>query len=103
MEVHWSLNNVQQNVWSGTMQDDITELHQQGIEDDDDTEPAPKNAQPQLPIEVSNLDWWAASNMIDNGGMWRYHPWNVVAEMTELQLFRLAFPEQYIKSQDNSS
>ena len=87
------------------MQDDIAELHQQGIEVDNDNEPAPENAGEQPAINVSNLEWLkpticprrAASNVIDNVGMWRYHPWNVVAEMTELQLFQLAFPEQYIK------
>ena len=35
--------------------------------------------------------------MMDNGGMWRYHSWNVVSQMTKLELFWLAFPEQYIK------
>ena len=87
------------------MQDDITKLHQQGIEVDDDNEPAPENVGEQPAIDVSNLEWLkpiifprrADSNVIDNGGMWRYHTWNVVSQMTKLELFWLAFPEQYIK------
>jgi hypothetical protein len=81
--------------------DAIEELRRQGIEVDDDNEPAPENAEAAVP--VANGRWekptmcprWTG-NIPNYKGKFNSHRWEEIAEMNELDQFRMCFPEQFV-------
>ena len=84
---------------------EIGELTADGIQVDDEG-PAPENAVEQAPA-VGEVGKWEAplicvrrnNNAIkDTVGRWADKSWTQVGMMTELAIFRMTFPEQYIKS-----
>ena len=96
--------DVAPNVNGGLLQE-IVELLQQGIEVDDDNEPYPENFQPSAP-ETHTIGQWvtpticprrADVNCHDTKGVWRLHSWPKISEMTDLSIFRMAFPEQWVR------
>ena len=84
------------NIGGGLAQE-IAEMRQQGIEVDDDNEPAPKNAAPLATPIVECGEWvtptvcpWRAdSNCTNNKGIWKRHSWHKIQEMDELSLFQM--------------
>ena len=94
--------NVISNV-EGGREMDIEDLTRQGIEVDDDNQPAPENSAPDA--GPPPLGTWekpticprrANSSFADNSGKWKNHRWDVIADYDELRLFRMCFPEQWI-------
>ncbi len=89
----------------GNLQQEIAELRQQGIEVDDDNEPAPENANPTV-AEFTVGEWItpticprrADPNCTNSKGSWKHHAWNKIKEMDELALFRMCFPEEWVKN-----
>ncbi len=88
-----------QNVGEGGV--DIDDLHRQGIEVDDDNEPAPENNEPTA--RGTNGSWEKPTmcprrmaNIANNKGKFNSHRWEDIAEMNELYLFRMCFPEQFV-------
>ena len=86
----------------GGLSQDIVELRHQGIEVDNDNEPAPDNAQPNVPATQTIGQWITPTifprrayvNCHNTKGVWRQHSWPKHSEMTELSHFRMAFPEK---------
>ena len=83
--------------------EDIAELRRQGIEVDDDSEPAPENAI-QLPSSADQVGEWvtpttcprrADPNIRNIEGQWKLYRWNRVADMNEFDLFCMCAPERY--------
>ena len=93
-----SLRNV------GGLSQENAELRHQGIEVDDDNDPAPQNSQPSAPATQTIGRWVtptifprrADMNCHNTKGVWRQHSWLKNSEMTELSLFRMASPEQWV-------
>ena len=92
--------DVVRNVGEGGV--DVDELRRQGIEVDDDNEPAPENDEPTAPL-VNNGRWEKPTmcprrmaNVANNKGKFISHRWENVAEMNEFDLFRMCFPEQFV-------
>ena len=90
----------------GVLTEEIAELRQQGIEVDDDNKPAPENAQPTPNTPVPVAGSWvtpttcprrADPNCRNSRGTWKQSSWAKSREMDELELFRLCFPEQWVK------
>ena len=89
----------------GAAAQEVAELRQQGIEVDDDNEPAPENAQPSAPATATVGQWVtpticprrADPNCTNNRGSWKNKSWQKIKEMDELALFRMCFPEQWVK------
>ena len=84
------------NAWA----QEIAELRQQGIEVDDDDEPAPENKVPDEPSQHDVGEWVTPnvcprrvdSNITNVRGRWKNNSWNKIREMEELALFRMCFP-----------
>jgi hypothetical protein len=84
---------------------EIGELTADGIQVDDEG-PAPENAIEQEPIAGEVGDWEAPlicvrrnnSAIKDTVGRWADKSWKQVGTMTELAIYRVTFPEEYIKS-----
>ena len=88
-----------QNVGEGGV--DIDDLRRQGIEVDDDNEPAPENDEPTA--RGTNGSWEKPTmcprrmaNIANTKGKFNSHRWEDIAEMNELYLFRMCFPEQFV-------
>ena len=72
---------------------------------DDDNEPAPENAKPSAPATQTIWQWVTPTicprradvNFRNTKGVWRLHRWPKISEMAELSLFRMAFPEQWVR------
>ena len=97
-----SVADVAPNV--GGLLQDIAELRHQGIDMDENNEPPPENAQPNFP-ETQTIGQWVTPtifprredvNCHNTKGVCREHSWPKISEMTELSLFRMAFPEQWV-------
>ena len=82
----------------GGLAEEIVELRQQGIEVDDDNEPAPNNAQPTPHTTVPVSGLWvtpttcprrADPNCRNSRGTWKQSSWAKIREMDELELFRI--------------
>jgi hypothetical protein len=85
----------------GEGEDAIEELRRQGIEVDDDNEPAPENAEATAPVangrwEKPTLCPRRMANIPNYKGKFNSHGWEEIAEMNELDQFRMCFPEQFI-------
>ena len=96
-----STTNVAANV---ELTEDIAALRRQGITVDDDNEPAPENAVPQ-PAASGQVGEWVTlttcprrgdPNVQDREGQWINFRWSQIANMNELDTFRMCFPEQYV-------
>jgi len=80
--------------------EDIAELRGRGIEVYDDDEPAPENSWAQPSVG----EWFtpticprrANSNIFDHEGEWKGVTWDEIGNMSELDLFRMTFPEFFI-------
>ena len=98
-----SVADVAPNV--GVLLQEVAELRHQGIEVDDDSEPAPENAQPSAPATQTIGQWVTPTicprrayvNFHNTKGVWRQHSWQKISEMTELSLFRMKFPEKWVR------
>ena len=89
----------------GGFSQEIAELRHQGIDVDDDNEPSPENAQPSVP-ETQTIGQWvtptifprrADVNCHNTKGICRQHSWQKNSEMTQISLFRMAFPEKWLR------
>ena len=85
----------------GQTADAIKELRRQGIEVDDDNEPAPENAEATAP--VANGQWKKPTmcprrmaNIPNYKGKFNSHSWEDIAKMNELDQGRMCFPEQFV-------
>ena len=103
MVLHELVAYVALNVNKGLSRE-IAGLHQQGIEVDNN-EPFPENAHPSAPL-THTIGQWVTQNIYPNRadvscrntkGVWRLHSWTNNSEMTEISLFRMAFPEQWVR------
>ena len=98
------LFNVVRNVGNG-LADEVLELRAQGLEVDDDNEPLDEGAGAPPRLEYNGPHNFTVPthcprrerNMIDERGKWVYHRWDEIASMTEFELFRMAFPEDFVK------
>ena len=106
---HLSNRNVTANIEGGlsraAMREEIEQLHQQGITVDDDNELAPENVQAPVPGAAPPPCTWekpqyccrcANADFSDQADKFVHHRWNQIADMDELQLFRMCFPEKWI-------
>ena len=106
---HSSNHNTTANIEGGlsraATREEIEQLRQQGITVDDDNEPAPENAQAPVGGAAPPNGTWekpqyccrrANVQFSDQTGRFVHHRWDEVAEMDELQLFRMCFPEKWI-------
>ena len=91
------------NVTPNITRAEIDELRQQGIEVDDDNEPAPENAIPEPPATTQVGEWITPiicprreQNVANRKGNWKNFAWSVIAEMDELAAFRMCFPEKWV-------
>jgi len=80
---------------------DVDDLRRQGIKVDDDNEPAPENAKPTAcegngRWEKPTMCPRRMANVTNNKGKFNSHRWDTIAEMNELDLFRVCFPEQFV-------
>ena len=84
---------------------DTEDLQRQGIEVDDNNQPAPENSNPPAASAAPPSGTWnkpliypccANSSFSDNPGKWRNHRWDQIAKYDELNLFQLCFPEEWI-------
>ena len=89
----------------GGLLQEIAEICHQGIEVDDDKEPAPDNAQPSAPSTQTIGQWVTPTifprrenvNCRNTKGVWRQHSWPKFSETTELSIFSMAFPEKWVR------
>ncbi len=98
-ELRISQSNVRQNFEIAGQEEDLAF---QGMEVDDDNEPAIENAGPPPPNQTAGR-WIKPSicprrslNVSNSPGSWRDKSWSELADMDEFSLFRLAFPESFI-------
>ena len=72
---------------------------------EDENYPAPENAQPSAPATQTIGQWVTPTicprredvNCRNTKGVWRIHSWPNISEMTELSLFRMTFPEKWVR------
>jgi hypothetical protein len=80
---------------------DVDDLRHQGIEVDDDNKPAPENLDntamnPGRWFEKPTICPRRMTNVSNTKGKFTSHRWENIAEMNELDLFRMCFPEQFL-------
>ena len=71
----------------------------------DDNEPSPENAHPSAPATQTIGEWVTPTifprrvdvNCRNTKDVWRLHIWPNISEMTDLSLFRIALPEQWVR------
>ena len=93
--------NIEGGLSRAATREEIEQLRQQGITVDDDNEPAPENAQaPEVGAAPPPGIWEKpqyccrrAAQFSDTAGRFVHHRWDEIAEMDELQLFGMCFPE----------
>ena len=103
-EEHISDNNVEPSVGGSRFtRDDIVHYRNQGIEVDDDNEPAPENAEPPAPTDFLAPTFRRPlfcvrkmEDIPDKAGKWNSYSCDKIAKMSEVDLFRMAFPEEFI-------
>jgi hypothetical protein len=101
-----ALNNIVSNVRVGPGLDEtIAKLRAEGVEADDDNEPLEEGAaDPPAPPDVQHTFSVPTHcprrtlNLTDDRGKWAHHRWDEIAEYTEMKLFRMAFPEEWIET-----
>jgi len=97
--------NVVPNIFGGTgLREEINQLCAEGIEVDNDNKPLPEDAEPAPPNPV----WYeytiptfcprrANNNIIDSPGQWTNYRWDEIAQKSELDLFRMCFPDDLVR------
>lgn len=103
-EEHTAIRASFSNVARSELAQEVAELRQQGIEVDDDNEPAPENAQP-TPQTTAQVGEWITptvcarrqQNCSNRKGSWKNYSWEVISKMDELAQFRMCFPEKYAR------
>ncbi len=101
--------NITANIEGGlsrvATREEIKQLRQQGITVDDDNEPGPENGQPPVPGAAPPPGTWekpqyccrhSNSDFTDQAGKFVHHRWDEIADMDELQLFCMCFPQKWI-------
>ena len=97
--------NVSNNIGRGASAQDIAELRDAGITVDNE-DPAPENAGAPPSEPLFNVGEWmkpticprrADSTVHDLDGSWKQNSWQDVGQMSELELFRMAFPEKWVR------
>ena len=102
-----SQTNVLPNVFGGTgLREEIAQLRAEGIEVDDDNEPLPEDAIP-APADPEGMRYEhttptycprrANNDLVDSPGRWVHHRWDEIAEKSELDIFRMCMPEDFIR------
>jgi hypothetical protein len=89
----------------GATREEIEELCRNVIKVDDDNKPAPKNAAPPQVAPPIDGTWekpmycnhCANPNFLDTAGRFKNHRWDQIADYNEFGLFRMCFPEDYIR------
>ena len=88
-----------------SLRGDIDEQRRQGITVDDDNDPLPENTAPQSPAaRMYETGTWTTpraccrrtDGFVYPEGKFVNKRWDQIADMSELDLFRLCFPEKYI-------
>lgn len=80
----------------------VGDLRRQGIEVDDDNEPAPENAEPTMMnpgngrLEKPTMCPRRMATINNAKGKFNSHRWEVLAEMNEFDRFRMCFSEKII-------
>ena len=72
---------------------------------DDDNDPSPDNSQPSATATQTIWHWLTPTicprrvdvNCHNTKGIWRIHSWTKNSEMTEIYIFRMALPEQWVR------
>ena len=90
---------------SAGLWEEIEQLWAEGIEVNDNNEPLPKDAAPALFDEGAQYEYTvptfcprrANNNITDSPGRWVQFRWDEIAEKSELDLFQMAFPEDFIE------
>ncbi|KAL7504256.1 hypothetical protein ACHAXN_002514, partial [Cyclotella atomus] len=103
-EEHTAIRASFSNVARSELAQEVAELRQQGIEVDDDNEPAPEKAQP-TPQTTAQVGEWITptvcarrqQNCSNRKGSWKNYSWEVISKMDELAQFRMCFPEKYAR------
>ncbi len=99
------LNDVVPNVRGGPGLDEhIAELWAEGVEVEDDNEPLDEGGGPPPPDEVRHRfevpthcpcrEW----DITNEKGKWAHHRWDEITTYTEMELFRMAFPEEFVET-----
>ena len=101
-----SVHNVVPNIFGGTgLREEINQLCAEGIEVDNDNKPLPEDAEPAPPNpEGMRYEYTiptfcprrANNNIIDSPGRWTNYRWDEIAEKSELDLFRMCFPDDFV-------
>ena len=101
-----ALSNIVANVGRGGLaEEEIHELHAEGIEVDDDNEPLDEGDGAPPPLAPYNQPHnftvpthcpRRERNLTDDRGNWANHRWDEIASYNELELFRMAFREEYV-------
>ena len=102
-----SIHNVVPNIFGGAgLCEEINQLRAEGIEVDDDNEPLPEDAEP-APHDREGMRYEytiptfcprrANNDIIDSPGWWTKYRWDEIAEKSELDLFRMCFPNDFVR------
>ena len=97
------LRTSRDDVRRSELSQEISDLRQQGIEVDDDNDPAPENADPPQP--TSHVGEWVTpticarkeANCSNRKGTWKNYSWKAISEMDEFAQFRMCFPEKWVR------
>ncbi len=101
-----SLHNVVPNVFGGAgLREEIKQLWTEGIEGNDNNEPLPEDDAPAPVEEGVQYEYTvptfcprrANNNITNSPGRWVQFRWDKIAEKLELDLFWMAFPEDFIR------
>ena len=98
--------NVVPNVFGGTgLHEEIEQLRAEGIEVDNDNEPLPEDAEP-APADPDGMRYEytiptfcprrANNSILDSPWRWTNTCWDEVAEKSELDLFSLCLPDEFV-------
>ena len=105
-EARGSNENASNNIGQGANQEDISELRRQDVkvENDDclpENLPTSENEN-QIPgvhgewVTPTTCPRRGDSNTSDSKGGWKNHSWSSIAEMSEFDMFRMCFLDNYI-------
>ena len=104
---HAALHDIVPNVRAGStgIDEHIAELRAEGIDVDDDNEaldeggnPPPLDEPVQHTFVTPTHCPRRSLNITDDRGRWAYHRWDQIADYSELELFQMAFPEEYVET-----
>ncbi len=100
-----ALNDVVPNVRGGAgLAKHIAELRAEGVEVNNNNEPLDEGGAPPPPDEVRHRFEVPSHcpprerNLRDDKGKWAQHRWGEIAAYTKMELFRMAFPEEFVET-----